>query len=175
MKIIQNSKFKIHNYRRGFTLIELLVSISIFAIVIAGSWVAYLNFQRSNSLDSYSSQILSIIYQAQNQAMSRICTLNCDTADSGEYFGIYFDTIANKIILHRSITYNPLDNYNIELNLPDNLNLFVDITDNNLVFDKVTGQVRNYDADNSSFSLIENTSGETRNFTINKLGVIDIN
>ncbi len=162
--------------KKGFTLIELLVTIGIFGIILAGSWVSYLNFQRTNSLDSFSTQILSTIYQAQNQAMSRMCTQNCDTAESGENFSIYFDSVENKIVLYRGIIYNPSDNYNINVNLPDNLSLDSNLPDNStIVFEKVFGNVRNYDEQNKNFSLSELSSGETRNFTINKLGVIDVN
>lgn len=152
-----------------------MVSIGLFAIILAGSWVSYLNFQRSNSLDSFSSQVLSTIYQAQNQAMSRMCTQNCDSADSGENFGVYFDVPNNKIILHRGITYNPGDEYNIDIDFANNLSLSENIQNSDLVFEKATGDVRNFSSDDNTFTLTENTSGETRNFTINRLGVIDVN
>lgn len=162
--------------KKGFTLIELLVSIGIFAIVLAGSWASYLNFQRSHSLNNYSTQILSTIYQAQNQAMSRMCTQNCDSAESGENFGVYLDTTNHQVTFYRGIVYNSSDNYNTELKLPDNLTLATDLpTESNLVFQKISGEVRNFDANHHSFTLRELNSGEQKNFEINRLGVVDIN
>lgn len=175
--MITNSyKLKAKSLNKGFTLIELLITIGIFGIILTGSWISYLNFQRTNSLDSFSTQILSTIYQAQNQAMSRMCTQNCNTAESGQDFGIYLDSTNNKIVLYRGIIYNPSDNYNININLPNNLSLNTNLPDNStIVFEKVYGKVSNFDVQKNSFTLSESTSGESRNFTINKLGIVDVN
>ncbi len=105
-----------------------------------------------------------------------MCTENCDTAENGENFSIYFDILNNKIILYRGIIFNPSDDYNLEIVLPDNLTLSTDLpVQSNIVFAKVTGEVRNFEVDNNIFTLSENTSGEIKSFTINRVGIIDIN
>lgn len=161
---------------KGFTLIELMTSIGIFAIVLAGSWISYINFQRSNSLKSYSTQIISTFAQAQNQAMSRICTQNCATVASGENYSLHFDTSSKKITLFRGIVFNPSDNYNFALNLPSNLNLAIDFGEtNDVVFEKLNGEMRNFDVNHHTFTLTESGSGEIKTFNFNRLGVLDVN
>lgn len=161
---------------KGFTLIELLTSIGIFAIVVAGSWISYLNFQRSNSLESYSTQMISTFAQAQNKALSRICSQNCTSASTGENFSLHFDTVNKKIILFRGIVFNPSDDYNTDLTLPSNLNLALDFGDTpDVVFEKINGEVRNFDTNHHIFTLTESSSGQTKTFNFNKLGVLDVN
>lgn len=168
-------KLKIKNLNRGFTLIELLVTIAILAIILAGSATSYLNWQRSQNLNQYSDQILSLVYQAQNQAMSRMCTQNCDLATTGENFGVYFDATNRKTILFRGLVYNPADIYNIPVNFPDTLSLSTDLPNSVVIFEKVTGEIRSFDADNNDFSLTESTSGNSKSFSFNRLGVADTN
>lgn len=160
----------------GFTLIELMVSMGIFAIIVSGSYISYLNFQRSHSLDNYTTQIIGLIYQAQNQAMSRMCVKSCDIATTGANFGIHFDATNRQIILYTGIVYNPNDDYNIAINLPSNINLISNLpAGDNIVFEKISGEIRDFDDDLHNFSLQENSSGQTKNLDINRLGVIDVN
>lgn len=136
---------------------------------------SYLNWQRSQNLKQYSGQILSLIYQAQNQAMSRMCTQNCDSATSGENFGVYFDAGNRKAVLFRGLVYNPADTYNIPVTFPDTLNLSTNLPNSVVIFEKVSGEVRSFDANNHIFSLSEQTSGNLRTFSLNRLGVVDTN
>ena len=105
-----------------------------------------------------------------------MCTQDCDSATTGENFGIHFDTIKGRFVLYRGVVFNNSDDYNIEIDLPSNLSLESDLPGgSNIVFEKVTGEVRDFDSDHHSFSLVEANSGQTRTFNFNELGVVDIN
>lgn len=174
--VLPSTTFNAIESGAGFTLIELLVSVSIFIIILSGSWISYLNWQRSQNLVSYSGQIISLINQAQQQAISRTCTENCDSATSGENFGIYFDSVENKVILFRGLVYNPEDSYNYAMELPSVLQLSLDLpVDKSITFSKITGEVHNFDANNHEFILSESGAGNSNTFNINRLGIIDVN
>jgi hypothetical protein len=126
-------------------------------------------------LDSYTTQAVSLINQAQGQAMARMCTQNCESRETGENFGVYFDTTNNKLVLHRGLSYNPGDSYNIDVNLASNINLAENIQNSDLIFEVSSGEVRSFNASENTFTLTETNTGENINFTINKLGTVDIN
>jgi hypothetical protein len=129
----------------------------------------------TSKLDSVSSDVASIIREAQNKAM------NTDTsgqAVTSEY-GIHFET--NKYTLFIGSVFNSNDTNNLVVDAPSQIVITPNLPCqslpnqcNNIVFQKVSGEVIGFDGSKNSVCLTETVSNDRRLVRINFLGVADV-
>lgn len=144
----------------GFTLMELIL---VFGIVSAFSGIIIIGLSpriQKSSLTSTMNQVLADIQSQQAKAMSY--------ADS---FGIHFDSGA--YTLFNGSNYNASDITNSVFFLPPQVAFSdIDLPSPSLVFNKVSGEVVGYSADEHVVTLKQETSGEQKTFSVNPYGII---
>lgn len=157
--------------KKGFTLVELLVVIGIVAVIFSLSALAVLNIQRSRLLESNSWAIVSLLRQAQNQALNGVSVDGTNQVN----FGVHFDAANRQYILFQGDSFNPADHYNLVQEIPAGLEMILDLpADNNIIFHKITGRVNNYDGAHHQVTLRHPADGRTVTINFNIMGGIDV-
>ena len=88
-------------------------------------------------------------------------------------YGISFQT--DRFIFFAGDTYDSANTSNIENKLDNNLTFSeIGFPGNEVVFDKVTGEVWNFNADSNYVVLTEGTTNQSKTILINKYGAIDV-
>jgi len=89
-------------------------------------------------------------------------------------FGVYFEQ--DKYVLFRGAVYNPVDSFNLETPLKPNLSFSqINLPNQNVIFSRLSGEVQGFISTQNSFTLLEKNTSETRVFTINRFGAINVN
>lgn len=153
----------------GFTLVELIIVISLFSIIFA---FIFINFARPKvfaDIKSSEDLVFVTIKEAQNLSMSGA------TGGTGAgHFGVHFEQ--DKFVLFEGSTYNPADSSNLVTLLSPNLSIeSITLQSGNIIFSRLSGEVSGINPGQDSFVLRETNSGETRTFTTNRFGVVDVN
>lgn len=156
----------------GFTLIELIIVISLFSIIFAFLFTNVARPKVFADLAATEDLIYITIKEAQNLAMSG------GTNESGTKvdFGIHLEQ--DEFILFQGASYNPGDPSNLETDLSPNLVIeSISLpTGSDIIFSQISGEVQGLSFGvNGSFVLRETNTDETRTFTINRYGAIDVN
>ncbi len=155
----------------GFTLIETVVALGISAVILTISF-SFLNSNNERSkISTFEEQIISLINEARNKAMSSDTQGDLLTSP----YGLHFEN--QKLTLFRGSSYEVLDNENFVTNFPEatlstNLPCPSPLDCNNLHFAPLSGELSNYDASFNSVCL--ELSGQQRKITFNFLGSYEI-
>ena len=152
--------------KQGFTLIELLVTVGLFAFLAALSGFILINAQATPRFETSRDQLIATIRQAQTLAMGG------DKADqeTAQNFGIHFES--DSYTLFKGSTYSASDDYNLTTQLSGVTLSTIDVPSGNIVFEKISGEVLNWDEDNSSVTLTDDEGNSVR-LTVNKMGVVE--
>jgi prepilin-type N-terminal cleavage/methylation domain-containing protein len=153
--------------QRGFTIIELIVGMGVFLTLMA---VAVVNLTRLPSSSAQSSGydlLIADIKSQQTEAM--VGALNGEIIHND--YGIYFGDRTYTLI--RGNTYDPLDSFNFVVNLDPNISITnITFQNNVLIFEKGSGEVKNYSLGQDSLEVKNDQTGEVRLLRINKYGAI---
>lgn len=140
---------------------ELLITIGIILILFTISLNSLSKTQLESTLEEYSAQLKSDIYQVQNLTINHV--------DSGVYFE------SDKFIFFYGTSYDPLNTNNVVTSLPSALRFAaINIPGNTLTFEKITGYVHNF-IDPCNVVLREPATNNQKTISLNKLGVVEIN
>lgn len=162
------TRYTLHVTRlKAFTLIELMVSVSVIALLVGFSSMAYLNVQKNSDLSNQTAQLVSSIRQAQALALSG------QTLDGENQLDIGIHLETAKYVLFYGHIYSPTDPRNIETNLPSGISITNNLPTTELMFEQKIGEVKSYDDSQNTITI--NQSGASNILTINKLGVVDVN
>ncbi len=155
MELLAKSKGK----NKGFTLIELVVVFGIIMILAGFSLPVFLNLGQKRDLNSYSRQIRANLVEARTKARGQ-----------GDNWGVHLTS--SDYYLFKGSSYQDRES-ELKLSLPDNLTFKnISLKDSQVVFSGTEGEFVGFSSDSNSFDLINN-KGESKTFTINRLGVIN--
>lgn len=151
----------------GFTLIELMIVVSIFATLLGISTISLSNLIPHTSFVTSEQSLLSDIKTQQFNAMVG----NTGGSGSSSPYGIYLES--DQYTLFTGPAYNPNATSNFTIKLPPTLNITnITFSANILVFSQNSGEISGYNPLAASFQLQNTSSGETKTFDFNKLGII---
>lgn len=170
-KIIFSAKssffLKIRKNHKGFTIPELIVVMSVFMILTGLITTNLVNLNRSTTLNSVITTLISDLKQQQIKAM----TGDTEGRTQNDKYGVHFESTG--YILFHGASYNSSDNSNFTVNL-DNSMEFSNILfpSGNIIFEKGSGKIAGFVSGSDSVSIrnIETKTGKT--IKINKYGVI---
>ncbi|HEX7456414.1 MAG TPA: hypothetical protein VF303_03030 [Candidatus Nanoarchaeia archaeon] len=159
----------------GFSLIELILIISLLGIVLAVTTVNLFRPVTKAKVEAVSSDIHSLLREAQNKAM------NSDTGggSQSDQFGVHFKN--DKYILFKGSDYDSGDSSNLVVDLPQNITITSTLpcpsppgSCNNIVFQRLSGEVAGFDASNNSVCVTDTGNNQSRLINVNPLGVVDV-
>ncbi|HUW21410.1 MAG TPA: prepilin-type N-terminal cleavage/methylation domain-containing protein [Candidatus Bathyarchaeia archaeon] len=153
----------------GFTLIEILLTVGLLAILLGLGTIVFGNFSRQDQLNSTAEKIVSCLSEAQTRTVAGY-SLGQAAAFN---FGVHFNDSSYTIF--PGTAFDPNDVRNQRFELPATLEIkpiFLPLS--NIVFEKITGEVRDYNPSQNYLILTGKQSGKEKNIIINKLGVAKI-
>lgn len=159
---------------KGFTVIEIALVISLVTLILILGLPSIVGLLSSQKIDSVSSDIVSLLSEAQNKAM------NSDTAGTpaASEFGVHFTS--GSYTLFPGTVFNPADTNNFSVSLPSGFSLASNLPCtaapndcNNIVFNKLNGEVVNFSSSQNSVCLSDNV-GSRYLLNTNFLGVVDV-
>lgn len=156
--------------KRGYTPIELLVVIGILMIIFAISLTSLSSMEKEDRLQSWADQVEATLNYAKTQALNGASLSGSDSLA----FGVHFSE--DDFTLFPGLSYQPTDSRNLLNQLPESL-YFATInlpSANDVIFQKITGEVINFDPLHSQLILRDRSSQRQRTISINKLGVVEI-
>lgn len=156
---------------KGFTLVEIIVIMGLLIIIFGLGLRSFSAIEKEDRLQSWIEQVVSSLSSARLQAISGASL----SSDQSLPFGVHFS--AEEFVLFPGDNYHPSDSRNLANQLPNSL--YFETLDlppgNNIVFQKITGEVSNFDPLHCQLVLREKNSNRRRTITVNKLGVAEIN
>lgn len=153
--------------KRGYTLIELLLVIGLLAILLSLGGVVFSNFVRQDQVQSEAEKIQNLIQEARVRTVSGY-TLGGELSLN---FGVYFDS--DRYILFPGLIYSAEDDRNQVFLLPSGWRFSpIFFPGGSVVFEKVSGEVGNYDPAQNFVTLVDSRSGQAKKITVNRLGVV---
>lgn len=163
MKLMENKQLA----RAGFTLVELMVVLAMFLIVFTLSNVSLSGMIAKHSTQEFAEVFMSDARRQQMRSISGEVS-----PEGNEAYGIKFaDT--NYILF--SGTYVAENSNNITVSLPSDIE-FIDVTFPNqeVLFEKLSGEVNNFNSNSDTISIRNTTTNQTSILTINQLGVFSL-
>ena len=155
----------------GFTLIEVLVVMGIIAVIFSLSVLAVLNIQKGQLLDNHTWAVVSLLRQAQNQALNGVSVDGTNQTN----FGVHFDDTAGQYTLFRGDSFDPSDPYNFTQSLPSGLSFHLTLpSGNNVIFNKITGRVGNYNSLRHFIRIRDDNTGDEITIDFNQEGAVDV-
>lgn len=153
----------------GFTLIEVLITVSLLAILLGLGSVVFGSYARQDQLEAESKKLVGIIAEAQTQTLAGFSQGGSDSLN----FGLHFET--DSYTLFSGLTFNPADPQNQKTSLPLRLQFSqISLPGQNLLFEKITGQVLNFDPAQNYLLLQDQSANQKKKISINKLGVVQV-
>jgi len=158
-----------NSFRRssGFSLIEILVVIFIVTTLVALPVGFFWGFGRTDALVATTREVVGVLHEAQTNTISG---KSVDGQNPSSY-GLYFAT--NYYVLFSGTSYNANDSNNARTDLPQGM-IFsqINVPSSIIVFDKITGKVRNYSDSAHSVQVQDSNTQEQKTITISELGAI---
>jgi len=156
-------------YRQaGFTLIELILVLALLTTILTLATVNLFKPTAQANIDSASTDVVSILREAQNKAV------NTDTGGgvaSNEY-GVYFE--ATKYTLFKGTVFNPADPNNFAVNTPQGITLAPNLPGSSVVFQRISGEVVGFDSAKNTVCIRETALNKTALLRVNFVGVVDV-
>lgn len=153
--------------RRGFILTELLIVIFIFTIIIILPSIFFWAIGQAGRLDSQVREVVNALNEAQVNTISGKSQASQETFS----YGVHFET--DYYDLFRGTSYNVADPNNLRNNLPLGITFSqIQLVGGNVIFEKVTGQVLNFDPNLNYVELLENNSQSKKRIFISRFGGI---
>lgn len=159
----------------GFSLIEVLVVIALLSVVLVFVTVNLFSPNIEAKMGTVSTDIVSITREAQNKAM------NTDTQGdlNSDEFGVHFET--SRYILFKGSSFDGSDPNNFVVNLENNLSITPSLPCpsppgdcNNIVFQRISGEVQDYDQINNSVCLSAISTSKDIIISFNFVGVTSV-
>ena len=155
--------------RRGFSQIELLLAILILMIVFSMGTIVYSSVVRQDQIQTEVQKIGSVINEAR---MKTIAGYRLG-GSSGYNFGVHFEE--DSFTLFPGLIYQTGNANNQKYLLPDNLMIEeISWANSGLVFNKVTGEVVDFDSLNNYIVLSDVNLNQQRKISVNFLGTITV-
>lgn len=152
----------------GFTLIELLVVMGIFAILATFTSINLIRPQTKASVDSAVQVLTADIKEQQIKTMVG----DSEGQSAPLNYGIYFGPTS--YTLFRGVSFVPGDPGNFEVNLDTNLSMSTTFGNSQLVFTRRSGEIANFASGANTITVTNNADGETKTFSLNQLGAVNI-
>ncbi|MCH7541190.1 prepilin-type N-terminal cleavage/methylation domain-containing protein [Patescibacteria group bacterium] len=159
----------------GFTLIELVLVVALLGLALIISTVNLFRPLPKAQANSSASGILSQLRATQNKAMNTVVGTGTVASD----YGIHFE--ANRYILFKGSTFDASDPVNFVIDTLTNILLTPNLpcasppSDcNNIVFEKISGEVVDFDGSTNSVCVTETSINKTVSLTVNFVGVVDV-
>lgn len=163
------------NNTRGFSLIELILVIALLSIILGITTVTLFRPVAKANLNTVSTNIFSLLREAQNQA------INTDTSgdpQSNEY-GIHFET--DSYTLFKGSTYISNDSSNFVVTTKNNISISPSLPCpappgdcNNVVFEKISGEVLGFVPANNTVCVTETGTNKQVLLNVNFVGGISV-
>lgn len=163
------------NNTRGFSLIELILVIALLSIILGITTVTLFRPVAKANLNTVSTNIFSLLREAQNQA------INTDTSgdpQSNEY-GIHFET--DSYTLFKGSTYISSDSSNFVVTTKNNISISPSLPCpsppedcNNVVFEKISGEVLGFDPTKNTVCVTETGTNKQVLLNVNFVGGISV-
>jgi type IV fimbrial biogenesis protein FimT len=156
----------IHTSHAGFTLVEIMVTLAIIAILSALTLVNLGRPQTSASLNSTVDMLVADLSSERMLAMAG----DAGNAVAAQPHGIQVQSTA--YVLFVGNTFNGADTGNFSVDAGDGVQLSTTFADGQVLFDKISGEVQNYDANNNTITA--SGGGLSRTVTVNRYGVVTV-
>lgn len=156
--------------QKGFTLVETLVVLGLVTILFGLGARSFSAIEKEDRLQAWADEVEATLSLARAQAIS-----GASLSDSQSLpFGVYFSQ--TEFILFPGETYPPQDSRNFKKELPQSLYFStIDLpAGENIVFQKITGEVINFDPNHHQLILQEKNSQRKRIISINQVGVVEV-
>ncbi|MBN1262896.1 MAG: prepilin-type N-terminal cleavage/methylation domain-containing protein [Candidatus Pacebacteria bacterium] len=159
------------NYKKeaGLTLIEIIVVIGVLSVLFGLGTVVMSGFARQDRIEAEAKKITACLFQARVKTLAGY-SYGQPTALN---FGVHFESA--RYTLFGGIGFNPDNPLNQKFDLAPELAINdISLSSDDCVFEKITGQVRNFDPVNNYFILTDRRGNQKRKISINKLGVVTV-
>jgi prepilin-type N-terminal cleavage/methylation domain-containing protein len=155
--------------KKGLTLVEILVVVGVLAIIFTLGTVVYGSFAQKDQVLSASREVENLINEARTKTIAGFTAGD----DQARNFGVYFQS--DRYYLFPGTVFDPNNQGNQEFLLPLSIEIKnVNLPGSSVIFEKVSGEVRNYDPVNNWLILASKRSEEEKKLTVNRLGVVVI-
>jgi len=159
----------------GFTLIELILVIALLSIALTITTINLIRPTTQVKLNTQSEDIYSIVKEAQNKAINT----NIGNGSQSDHWGVHFE--ASKYVLFKGDTYDSADANNFVTTNPQNIVINPNLPCpsppgdcQNIVFQRISGEVKNYDNTKNSICITETASNKNKLLLINFIGTLII-
>lgn len=153
----------------GFTLIELIMVMGLFSLLTAFASINLLRPQTQASLDGVVISLVSNMRQQQLKAMAG----DTDGTAQAQPFGVRFNS--NNYILFRGASFNPSEPTNFTVTIEGDVSLTTNLPSSQVIFSRQSGEVAGFTAGSNTVTITNNTNGENKVISINRLGVVTVN
>lgn len=153
----------------AFTLIEVIVTLSVFSILVSLISINLIRPQKTASINSSTQTLISDIKSQQINSMQG----NTAGQASSQKHGLFISP--NKYTLFSGNSYSPMDSNNFEIMLEGDLQLSTTFPSSTLLFEKINGEVTNFNAGQNTITLTSPSGGQSKTITVNVLGNYSLN
>lgn len=152
---------------QGFTLIEVIVILALFATIMALPMAFLWGFGRSDTVIAAAKQVISIIHEAQTNAVTG---RSLDGAQPAQY-GVHFES--TYYVYFRGSSYNAADATNERTDLDPGLSFSsIQFPSQNIIFERPTGKVLGFNPSQNYVEITDTNTNITKRITISSLGAI---
>ncbi len=147
-------------------MIETLVAVSLMAILFGMGSLVYNSVAKQDQLDSEARKLEGVIYEARTKTINGF-----SLGSSASYnFGVYFGD--NYYVLFPGLTYNVNETHNQKFPFASGV-VFKEVSfaNRSLVFEKINGQVRNFNPGQNFIILSDSRDNRERKISISQIGL----
>lgn len=149
----------------GFTITEVMIAIGILGMILVLPMVFWWGIGRGDKLEGTTQEVVSTINEAHADTVSG---KSPDGNDSSSY-GIHFES--NYYVYFVGTLYNQASPGNKRTDLSGGVTFSqIRLPGNNIIFEQVTGEVLNFDANQNAIEIQDTNTGQTTTITISRYG-----